>query len=455
MAAVLPPVLEALLRASQGNQNSAAFQTAMPMGASPDPRQVSMDAYDPRMAALLLGADPTPRPVTPMDVTPMPVSRQESMANADRILAASPGAEAHQADLARSAAFINELNAAIQSPQGPVGMRQGAMDEVAMQFPDKAYPVGTTVVGGGDMSYMPRGPIRDGRLSALTTALSGLGAPMGYQAPAEPDPRTMVIRPAGRTGQHVGALVPNSELEATLGRYANYTDGAGVDPLDIFSRNVSNLRSRPDIKNREAYDATQQRMADRSTMARDLITQRAIQEANARSLRQSGMDPRTAALLGALGQDEGGLGGMYLTDQLLGKGSAEGFARLGVAERASKRQYDVDMAKNNNDSTAIGPASGGKEQASDPLTAKVRSQFDALIVKNNDPTASAKTVRDTLVSSMGFTKPEADAIIKNATGIDLQSIEKNQDRHNYQSKTFLEREKEKLDRGEMAGSRFR
>lgn len=383
MAAVLPPVLEALLRASQGHQNSAAFQAAMPMGAAPDPRQVSVDGYDPRMAALLFGADPTPRPVTPMDVTPMPVSRQESMANAERILAQQPGAEAHQADLARSAAFINELNKAIQSPDGPVGMRQGAMDEIAMQFPDKAYPVGTTVMGGGDMSYMPRGPMRDGRLSALTTALSGLGAPMGYQAPAPAEPDFMPRENSQKFGE-------------------------------IFSRNVSNLRSRPDIVNREAYDDTQQRMADRSTMARDLITQRASQEANARSLRRSGMDPRTAALLGALGGNSE-LGQMAAYDAIGGRGAYADAQDRRIREEQGTRTLDIRAQE-----ADVVPSGAGPAEAVDANAALAKRAFDAGIASGKDPTWAANQAMNALIAA-GVEHMEAIDIVEKATGVRLET----------------------------------
>lgn len=338
MAAVLPPVLEALLRQSRSQDVLS-----------------QLPGYN----------------------------REDALARGAEMNAAAPGYAAHAADLARSADFVNQVIAGGMSPNGPVGMPQRIMDELANQYPDKAYPVGTTVVGGGDMGYMPRGPMRDGSLNALTTMLSGLGAPMGYDAPPAPDPRTMMIRPVlspsmaagGETPyRHVGGMADaggeNALLQELLHRGGATLDQSAVQGYQNRAAKGRAAAAQDNaidganygIADATKYNAMMDKLGAQKQNARNLITQRAMQEANARSYRRSGMDPRTAALLAAMGGASGGLGEDVIGSALLGPAGWNARQDRAADERMNNRKLDI--AEKEASASATKPSGGEAEKGS-------------------------------------------------------------------------------------------
>lgn len=213
--------------------------------------------------------------------------------------------------------------------------------------------------------------VPDGRLSALTTMLSGLGSqdfsmpyPNMAQAPGynpirpEPEPYSTVMIspvspgdptkpvglgsmrvPQGMEDQAVAAILrqiggqlPSSE--AIEGRRNDFLfaqrDRMAGRPTDLqFGDKPSNAGITDPARYQQVLDERRSSEAAR----RGVVNQRAMQVAQARTNRQSGMDPRTAALLAALGDDAGGMGGMVLADALLGKGSGLKMQEYATEER--------------------------------------------------------------------------------------------------------------------------
>lgn len=75
------------------------------------------------------------------------------------------------------------------SLRGQRGVREAQYDELLDRFPELGMPVGTTLVGGGDMDHVPRRNVPSGSLGAISARIAGLGTPfdMPETAPAVPD----------------------------------------------------------------------------------------------------------------------------------------------------------------------------------------------------------------------------------------------------------------------------
>jgi hypothetical protein len=213
--------------------------------------------------------------------------------------------------------------------------------------------------------YTPRGPMMDPSLSALTTMLSGLGAPMGAEPPMQEDPRTMFIRPsispsmaAGGEAprRHVSGMSQPGQEQAMLQQIVDR--GGTTLPQSViqgYQARAAKTGQGMGIGDPERYAAWKQGMADDEAVRRGLVNDRAMQVAQARTNRQSGMDPRTAALLAALGDDAGGMGGVVLGNALSPGFGAKAY-ELGVEERVRDKTNQAAIEK---EKISAGIAPGG------------------------------------------------------------------------------------------------
>lgn len=261
--------------------------------------------------------------------------------------------------------------------------------------------------------------VPSGTLNALTTMLSGLGAPMGYEQPAPPpDPRTMFIRPvlsptmaAGKEPayRHIGGMA-EAGAEHDMLQDLLHRGGANLGQATVqgYQERAAKTGIGMGIGDQEKYAAWKQGMAGDEKSRRDLVNKRAMQVAQARTNRRSGMDPRTAALLAALGDDAGGLGGMVMADALLGRGSGL---------EMSRQQNDRELAEQ-----AIATKNAGTMPVAPDLKTTAAKIYAEKLQANRGN--KAKAANDALLEVMktGVTEQEASAALAEVAGVETKDI---------------------------------
>lgn len=305
--------------------------------------------------------------------------------------------------------------------------------------------------------YQQRRNVPSGSLGALSQLIAGLGGPMpGYEQSPTPDPQTLVMRSfmsPGGGGEgafaHGASLVPQGDESLAVGQMQRQFGGVMPTQEQIFSAQANAARTGQGmgIVDPAKHAAWKQGMADDEAARRAIVTSRAMQEAQARTNRRSGMDPRTAALLAAMGDDQGGLGGMVLADQLLGKGAGlemrqqdqtDAFRRQalqsqqgqaapagGQADPAKDGATAIQSAIRSGDSAAIGTALANEARA---VVAELRK------TKSSDPDVFDGAIH-ALRTKHGATQEQAVAAVEQAMGMAAGSLKNREGRTSRKSTT--------------------
>jgi len=240
--------------------------------------------------------------------------------------------------------------------------------------------------------YTPSRAPMDGSLGMLSALISGLSGHAGPEMQPEPDPRTMFIRPSmspsmAKNGEaayrHVGGMAEPGG-EAAMLQELLHRGGANLDQSTVqgYQARAAKTGQGMGIVDPERNAAWKQGMADDEAARRGLVNQRAMQVAQARTNRQSGMDPRLAAILAAVGADSE-LGGVALGDAVGGRGA--GLKMREQNMNAADNQRALDIQEGKNAATAPGAAAPTKE--ADAAGAITSGRLED-INKSNPPASS-------------------------------------------------------------------
>ncbi len=280
--------------------------------------------------------------------------------------------------------------------------------------------------------------VPSGTLQALTTMLSGLAPPTGFEPPPVPEPRTMFIRPvlsptmaAGGEAayQHVGGMAAPGDERAMLGNLIS-RGGTTLDQGTVqgYQARAAQTGQGMGIADPARY---KQVLADRQTSEnarRERVNQRAMQVAQARTNRLSGMDPRLAAILAAVGADSD-LGQIALGDAIGGRGAGLAMREQNIGAETDRRALDIKAKENSAGGTAQKiekPAgedaaraiAGGRlediNKTNPPATnqeAAVRAEaakiYDRHIKSGLDPRRAMSVTARELIDSHGVAEAEA------------------------------------------------